>query len=72
MLPLGMPDVTHTARCPVPDCSEHAKPHEQIASRATLCEMFDPDGSDGIFFLQHCGNVFRSRLVLIRPPQLLK
>jgi hypothetical protein len=31
-----MLDVTLAARCPVPDCPEHGKPHEQIVSRATL------------------------------------
>lgn len=45
-----MPDVILIARCPVPDCPERGKPHEQIVSRATLYQMFDPDGSDRIFF----------------------
>jgi hypothetical protein len=53
-----MPDAVLFARCPVPDCSEHGKPHEHIVSRATLYQMFDPDGSDRIFFCQACGNVF--------------
>jgi hypothetical protein len=53
-----MADVVLFARCPVPDCSEHGKPREQIVSRATLYEMFDPDGSHRIFFCQACGNIF--------------
>jgi hypothetical protein len=40
-----MLDVIFIARCPVPDCPEHGKPYEQIVSRATLYQMFDPDGS---------------------------
>jgi hypothetical protein len=42
----------------VPDCPEHGKPREQIASRATLYQMFDPYGSDRIFLCKACGNVF--------------
>jgi hypothetical protein len=53
-----MPDVILIACCPVPDCPEHGKPHEQIVSRATLYQMFDPDGSDRIFLCKACGNVF--------------
>jgi hypothetical protein len=53
-----MPDVILFARCPVPDCSEHGKPHEQIVSRATLYQMFDSEGSDRIYFCQACGNIF--------------
>jgi len=53
-----MPDVILFAGCPVLDCPEHGKPHEQIVSRATLYQMFDPDGSDRIFFCQACKNVF--------------
>ena len=37
--------------------AEHGKPHEQIVSRATLYQMFGPDGSDRIFFCKACGNV---------------
>ena len=48
--PQRMLDVVLIARCAVPDCAEHSKPHEQIVSRATLYQMFDPDGSDRIFF----------------------
>lgn len=53
-----MPDVVLIARCPVPNCPEHGKPHEQIVNRATLYQMFDPDGSDRIFLCRACGNVF--------------
>jgi hypothetical protein len=35
----------------VPDCPEHGKPHEYVVSRATLYEMFDPDGSESDILL---------------------
>jgi hypothetical protein len=53
-----MADVVLFARCPVPDCSGRGKPHEQIVSRATFFQMFDPDGNHRIFFCSSCGNVF--------------
>ena len=53
-----MPDLILIARCPVPDCPEKGKPHEQIVDRATLYQMFDPDGSDRIFLCKACGNMF--------------
>lgn len=53
-----MPDTILIARCPVPECPDHGKPQEQIVSRASLYQMFDPYGSDRIFYCKTCGNVF--------------
>jgi hypothetical protein len=53
-----MPDVTLIACCPVPDWPENSMPHEQIVTRATLYQMFDPDGSDWVFLCRACGNIF--------------
>jgi hypothetical protein len=51
-------DVVLVGSCPVPDCSEQGKPHHHIVSRTTLYEMFDPNGTDRIFYCHACGNMF--------------
>jgi hypothetical protein len=52
-----MPDNPHRPLSRT-ECPEKGKPHERIVSRDTTYHIFDPDGSDRIFFCEACGNIF--------------